>query len=302
MLHGHRQWVEAVAFSKDGNTLLSGGGTADARGEVRFWQTAGPGWIVPDAHKKVISCAAWSPDGKTLATGSNDNTIILWDALTGKPKATLEGHEGPVRSLAFRPDGKMLASSSEDKTVKLWDVATNQERAELTRHPRFVVGVAFSPDGKLLATCSAAEADGDKVGAIKVFDVQTGKERTGADWTDKPARSVAFSPDGKSLAAGSFGPNNLKIYDVGTGKLRQTVTGPTRLARSPFRPTASWWLPDTASALSAAPAASRYGTRRPGKCGRRCLGTPAFVRAWPSRPTARCWPAPARTARSRCSI
>jgi WD40 repeat protein len=65
---------------------------------------------------------AFSPDGRLLASGSEDNTVILWDVETGKQIRTLEGHTGPVQSVAFSPDGRLLASGSGDGTVILWGV------------------------------------------------------------------------------------------------------------------------------------------------------------------------------------
>ncbi len=225
LLHGHRQWVEALAFSKDSRTLYSGGGTYDSPGEVRAWLVEDAGWWVPNAHKGQLCCAAWSKDGKLLATGCTAGTIKVWAPATGKLQASLTGHKKMVRCLAISPDGQTLASVSEDRTVKLWDLTTNQEQAELARHRRAVNGVAFSPDGKLLATSSADPTGRERGGEIKVFDTQTGKERTGAEWAEQPALSVAFSPDGKHLAAAGTGPNALKIYDVPSGRLVRTVMG-----------------------------------------------------------------------------
>src|SRR5262249_11970587 len=102
-------------------------------------------------------------DGKTLASGSQDTTIKLWDVETGKEKSTLHGHINPVYSIAFSPDGKILASGSHDKTVKLWDVATEREQATLIGHTDAVMSVTFSPDGKFLATLSN--------GQIRLWDV-----------------------------------------------------------------------------------------------------------------------------------
>src|SRR5258708_1905230 len=84
-------------------------------------------------HTLALASVAFSHDGKTVASGSHDNTIKLWDVSTGKERAQLN-HKGAVRSLAFSHDGKLLASGSNDYTVKLWDVATGSEQATLTGH------------------------------------------------------------------------------------------------------------------------------------------------------------------------
>src|SRR4051812_13681437 len=77
-------------------------------------------------HTDWVYTVAFNPDGKTLASGSRDETIKLWDVVAGKEKATIKGHMDGVSSMAFSPDGKTLASGSRDGTIKLWDVAKNK--------------------------------------------------------------------------------------------------------------------------------------------------------------------------------
>jgi WD40 repeat protein len=78
-------------------------------------------------HTNWVMSVAFSPDGKTLASASVDQTIKLWDVATGKEQATLKGHTEVVFSVAFSPDGKRLASGSKDGTIKLWDVAVSKQ-------------------------------------------------------------------------------------------------------------------------------------------------------------------------------
>lgn len=237
LLHGHRYWCEALTFAKDG-TLYTGGGVANARGEVRAWQINPPGWEVKDAHPGEITCAAWSKDGKTLATGCTKTGIKVWDAATGKVKTELSGHKKMIRSLAFSPDGKTLASASSDSTVRLWDLEGEAEPIELARLQRDATSVAFSPDGNWLATSSADPSFQVRTGDVKVFDVKTGKERAGGEWANVPAMSVAFSPDGKFLAAGGGGTNQLRVFDVASGKRLLTVNGANSIR-------AIAWSPDS---------------------------------------------------------
>ena len=103
-------------------------------------------------HSSGVSSVAFSPDGKTIATGSYDNTVKLWN-LEGKELQTFKGHSSVVSSIAFSPDGKTIATGSSDNTVKLWNLE-GKELQTFKGHSSFVSSVVFSPDGKTIATGS----------------------------------------------------------------------------------------------------------------------------------------------------
>jgi WD40 repeat protein len=127
-------------------------------------------------HENSIKSVAWSPDGKTLASGCQDCTIRLWDGATGKCLKILRGHNSMARGVAWSPDGEMLASCSHDRTVRLWDSRTGECLKILEGHTSQVWSVAWRPVGWdvsenrnfVLASSSADET-------IKLWDIDTGK-------------------------------------------------------------------------------------------------------------------------------
>jgi WD40 repeat protein len=97
---------------------------------------------------------AFSPDGKYVLTGSDDDTARLWDAATGAEVHAFSGHTGSVYDVAFSPDGKYVLTGSADHTAKLWDAAAGAEVRTFSGHTSYFLSVAFSPDGKYVLTGS----------------------------------------------------------------------------------------------------------------------------------------------------
>ena len=218
---------------EDNELPLSENATVSTQTEGSEWQIIDGGQIynmrkeeelnVYQGHTERVQCVAFSPDSKTLASGSLDGTIILWHIQPAEDRVAeqlvvLQGHKGMIGSVAFSPDGNTLASGGWDTTVRLWDVAEQKQVGLLEGHSQRVNSVAFSPDGKTLASGSL-----DK--KIRLWDVQGQNEMGVLEGHKSIVTSVAFSPNGKTLASGSH-DSTVRLWDVaGQSQVTQLEVG-----------------------------------------------------------------------------
>ncbi|CAE7218285.1 unnamed protein product [Rhizoctonia solani] len=175
--------------------------------------------IIHEGHKNVVFSAAFSPDGGSVASGSMDRTIYIWDA--HKPSSNsgpLKGHDKGVNSVSYSPTGNLLASGSRDRSIRLWNTESSQQIGEpLQGHTADVNSVAFSKSGKFIASGSSDTS-------VRLWHIPGGSIARSYTGHYGQVNSVGFSPDGTYVISGSDDAT-IRVWDAENGTI---ASGPLR--------------------------------------------------------------------------
>ncbi|WP_310481431.1 NB-ARC domain-containing protein [Chamaesiphon sp. VAR_48_metabat_403] len=215
-LIGHQQPVSAIAFSPDGQQLVS----SSFDKTIKLWDT-NSGKCVKTllGHRNRIWTVAFHPNGTQIASGGDDNHTKIWDLERERCIKTIVGHTNAILSVKLSPDGSYLASGNEDTTIRIWSIDRQKIVQTLREHTNRVWSVNFSPDSRLLASGSADYT-------IKLWDWQVGNCLKTLRGHNSWVWRVIFSPDGRTLASTSY-DQTVKIWDVNTGSCLHTLQGHT---------------------------------------------------------------------------
>jgi WD40 repeat protein len=207
-LIGHTDVVTCVAYSPDGNYIVSG--AADKN--LILWNGKTGERI--KILKGSVKCLAYSPDGNYIISGSGNN-LILWNGRTGEQIKILEGHENRVFCVAYSPDGNYIVSGAADKNLILWNGKTGEKIKILEGHKNVVFCVAYSPDGNYIISGSDDSNlilwDSKNYEKIEILKGHSGL-----------VSCLAYSPDGSSIVSGSWG-GNLILWDGKAGEKIKTL-------------------------------------------------------------------------------
>ncbi len=174
---------------------------------VILWDAATMRKIAPLEYSSIVWGLAFSPDGRWLVSTHGDGAVLVWDMVERKRAANFNEHSDSVRAVAFAGDGKRIASAGEDQSAIIWDVATGRKETTLVGHTTRVTGLAFAPGGDWLASV-------DREGRAIVWDLARRQPRLQfsipGEWMD--THCLAVSPDGRWVAV-SHG-----VYESATGR------------------------------------------------------------------------------------
>ncbi|KAG0344987.1 hypothetical protein BG004_004034 [Podila humilis] len=172
----------------------------------------------------MVSCIAYSPNGKICVFGLTNGAITVYDTTTWTKTQTLQEHTKSVRSVAYSPSDDQIASASDDKTVRLWDIQTGEPGHVLSGHTKAVKSVAYSPSGSHIASGSYDET-------VRLWDAHTGAPGPVLSGHTNCVKSVAYSPSGYQIASGGC-DNTVRLWDARTGAPGPVLRGHTDFVNS----------------------------------------------------------------------
>ncbi|MGB5960137.1 MAG: serine/threonine-protein kinase [Coleofasciculaceae cyanobacterium] len=213
-LRGHSNYVNSVAISPDGETIVSGsyGHT------IKIWNLkTGDLKDTLFGHTDRIHDIAISLDGQTIVSASHDSKIKIWNLKTGYLKKTLCSNSGSVFCVAISPDGQKIVSGNWSNTIQIWNLQTGKLNNTLIGHSDAVNSIAISPDGQTLVS-------GSSDSTIKTWNLQTGKLKNTMVGHTGIVYSIAISPDGETIVSGSS-DKTIKIWNPKTAWLNTTFIG-----------------------------------------------------------------------------
>ncbi len=228
LLKGHENGVLGLAFSPDSTRLISGSFDKTAR----IWDIeSGKILHILSGHTDFVFAVAFSPEGARAVTGSDDDTLRLWDLTTHPPfpsllkrEGELTAHEDDVVSAAFTPDGKYLLSGSWDKSIRLWDGKTGKFIKVLASQGSFVENLSISPDSKLVLTGHSCLPSSIEY-INNIFSIPEGKKLLSFTKHDSIVLATAVSPDGRLAATGGGSDQEIYLWDIRTGNVKQRLAG-----------------------------------------------------------------------------
>jgi WD40 repeat protein len=205
-----------LTFSPNAQLLAVGRGS-NKSGEVVLWDVvSGARRATLKGHTNRVVSLAFSPDGQSLASGSEDQTVKLWNVAEGKEVGTILGHNKGVTAVAYSRDGTKLATAGGD-TLSIHEAATGKALQTLRIYSHRVVSMSFNADGSRLATAGSEDEDTGRGGGVKLWDLSYGQEVLSLGDPTDVFTHVAFTADGRQLLAtrmkgsfllGSFGESS----------------------------------------------------------------------------------------------
>ena len=253
-LKGHSGRVACVAFSPDGNRIVTG--SSDKT--LKIWDAeSGRELFTLRGHEHPVRSVAYSPDGRSIVSGGGDShfevslgfngrsaggPLKVWNAENGQERLALKGHEHEVTSVGFSPDGKRIVSGSGkhiplgvvEGSIKVWDVESGVELLSLKHIASGIRSVSFSPDGKEIvggvgvsnAVVSGLGFGGSADATLKVWDAHSGAEKLSSKGHLLDVLSAAYSPSGQHIATGSK-DKRIRVWDSESGQEILTLNGHT---------------------------------------------------------------------------